>query len=135
VIQLDSSFLIDFHNELRAERPGAALEFLESLDGNEVLAVSVHVAAELRVGAELAPRPLQEHEAVDDLLSGLLVLYPDSRFAPMYGRVWAATNGRGRAVASMDLLIATAALLEDAPLVTRNAKDFSRVPGLRVLEY
>jgi predicted nucleic acid-binding protein len=35
----------------------------------------------------------------------------------------------------MDLLIATAALLDDAPIVTKNVKDFSRVPGLRVLGY
>jgi predicted nucleic acid-binding protein len=35
----------------------------------------------------------------------------------------------------MDLLIATAALIDDAPLVTRNVKDFSRVPGLRVVGY
>jgi predicted nucleic acid-binding protein len=35
----------------------------------------------------------------------------------------------------MDLLIATAAMLEDAPLVTRNVDDFSKVPGLRVLSY
>jgi len=35
----------------------------------------------------------------------------------------------------MDLLIATAAIIEDAPLVTKNVKDFSRVPGLRVLGY
>jgi predicted nucleic acid-binding protein len=35
----------------------------------------------------------------------------------------------------MDLLIIIAAVLDDAPLVTRNLKDFSRVPGLRVLSY
>jgi predicted nucleic acid-binding protein len=35
----------------------------------------------------------------------------------------------------MDLLIATAAILDDATLVTRNARDFQRVPGLRVLTY
>jgi predicted nucleic acid-binding protein len=35
----------------------------------------------------------------------------------------------------MDLLIGTAALLEDAVLVTRNVKDFSKIPGLRVLSY
>lgn len=33
------------------------------------------------------------------------------------------------------LLIATAAVLDDAPLVTRNVKDFIRIPGLRVLQY
>jgi predicted nucleic acid-binding protein len=35
----------------------------------------------------------------------------------------------------LDLLIGTAALLEDAALVTRNVKDFSKIPGLRVLSY
>jgi tRNA(fMet)-specific endonuclease VapC len=32
----------------------------------------------------------------------------------------------------MDLLIATHALHEDLPLVTNNAKEFRRVPGLKV---
>jgi predicted nucleic acid-binding protein len=35
----------------------------------------------------------------------------------------------------MDLLIATTAVVEGAPLVTRNVKDFSRVPGLDLLSY
>ncbi len=35
----------------------------------------------------------------------------------------------------MDLLIATAALVEAAPLVTRNTRDFARVPGLELVGY
>jgi predicted nucleic acid-binding protein len=35
----------------------------------------------------------------------------------------------------MDLLIGTAALLDDAALVTRNVRDFSKIPGLRLLAY
>jgi predicted nucleic acid-binding protein len=35
----------------------------------------------------------------------------------------------------MDLLIATAAVLDEAPLVTRNARDFARVPGLELVGY
>jgi predicted nucleic acid-binding protein len=136
VIHLDSCVLIDLIRETARERPGPAFDLMESLDENEVLGVSVHVACELRVGAELARRPLQEHETLDRLLSGLLVAYPDDRFPPAYARLAAAmTHGSRRAIATMDLLIATAALLDDAPLVTRNVKDFSRVPGLRVLKY
>ena len=135
MIYLDSSFLIDLQRETARERPGAAFELIESFDEREVLAVSVHVVCELRAGAELGKQALREHEALDHLLSGLLVAYPDDRFAPEYARLLAATARRGRPVATMDLLIATAALLDAAPLVTRNVKDFSRVPGLRVLKY
>jgi len=35
----------------------------------------------------------------------------------------------------MDLLIATSAVVAGAPIVTRNAKDFSRVPDLEVVSY
>ena len=135
MIHFDTSFLIDLLRETAAGKPGAALDLVESLDPSELLGVSVHVVCELRAGAELARHPLREHEALDDLLSGLLVSYPDDRFAPAYARLLAATSHGGRTVAAMDLLIATAATLDDAALVTRNVKDFSRLPGLRVLRY
>ena len=136
MIHLDSSFLIDLLRETARERPGPALGLIESLDRAEILCVSVHVVCELRAGAELSRRALQEHEALDRLLSSVLVAYPDDRFAPTYARLLAsATRGGSRAPAAMDLLIAVAAVIDEAPLVTRNVKDFSRVPGLRVLRY
>ena len=79
--------------------------------------------------------PLRAHEAIDQLVGGFLPVYPDHRFPAMYARVWSATNRGKRVVPAMDLLIATAAMIEDAALVTRNVKDFSRIPGLRVLSY
>lgn len=135
MIHLDSSVLIDLLRETARGKPGAAVELFETLDEHEILAVSVHVVCELRAGAELAKRPLREHEALDQLLSGLLTVYPAAEFAPLYARLLAATERTGQRVASMDLLIATAALLDDAPLVTRNVRDFSRIPGLRVVGY
>ena len=132
---LDSSLIIDLQRELARERPGAAFEALELVEEGEVLGVSMHVLCELRAGAELARRPLVEHEGLDRLFSGLMVRYPDERFAPMYGRLLAAIHRRRQSIATMDLLIATAAILDDAPLITANAKDFSRVPGLRVIGY
>jgi predicted nucleic acid-binding protein len=135
VIHLDSSFLIDLQRETTRGRPGGALDFIEGLDDRELLGVSTYVLCELRAGAELARQALREHEELDRLFSGLTVAYPDSRFAPTYGRLFAAVQRGRRPVSTMDLLIATAALLDDAPLVTRNVKDFSRVPGLRLLEY
>ena len=135
MIQFDSSYLIDLQSELARERPGAAFELIESLDPGELLAVSVHVVAELRVGAERKNNAIAEHRKLDDFLEGFLILYPDHRFATAYAALWAAANRKRRLVPSMDLLIATAAVVESAPLVTKNVKDFSRIPGLRVLGY
>jgi tRNA(fMet)-specific endonuclease VapC len=135
VIHLDRCFLVDLQRETARERPGPAFDLIESLDPDEILAVSVHVVCELRAGAELAQHALREHKVLDELLSGLLVVFPDDRFAPVYARLRAATTRGGRPVAAMNLLIATAATLDAAPLVTRNVKDFARVPGLRLLKY
>jgi tRNA(fMet)-specific endonuclease VapC len=135
VTHLDSSLLIDLQRELARDRPGPAFEALEQIAEDEILGVSVHVLCELRAGAELARRPLVEHEALDRLSAGLLVRYPDERFAHAYSRLLAAVHRRRQTIASMDLLIATAALLDDAPLITANVKDFSRVPGLRLIAY
>ena len=135
MIHFDSSFLIDLLREDAKGRPGPALDFIEALGDDELMAVSVHVVSELRAGAELSKRALAEHEAVDRLLGNLRVVYPDERFAPMYGRLFASAHRGGRPVPAMDLLIATAALLDDAALVTANLKDFARVPGLRTLSY
>jgi tRNA(fMet)-specific endonuclease VapC len=132
---LDSSVLIDLLRETGRERPGPAFALMESLDDEEPLAVSVHVVCELRAGAELARRPAREHEALDQLLSGLIVAFPDERFAQLYGKLLASIERSGGRVAAMDLLIATAAIRDDAPLVSRNIKDFARVPGLRVISY
>lgn len=133
---LDSCLLIDLYREMKRDRPGSAFDALESLGPDEPLAVSVHVLCELRTGAELARSPLKEHEALDTLFAGLVVAYPDARFAPTYARLLASVGRSSRnPVATMDLLIATAALVDDAALVTRNVKDFGRIPGLRVLSY
>lgn len=79
--------------------------------------------------------PAQERRRVDQLCAALGVHYPDERFPGTYGSLLATLErGNGR-ISTMDLLIATAALVAGASLVTRNTKDFARVPGLDVLGY
>ena len=114
MIHLDSSLLIDLQRETARDRPGPAFDALEAIDDDEVLGVSVHVLCELRVGAELSRKPLREHDALDRLLSGLLIRYPDKRFVPTYARLLASIERSGRSVAAMDLLIGAAAIVDDA---------------------
>jgi len=95
----------------------------------------VHVLCELLAGVEGSQRPSIERQRVRRLCAGLVVSYPDERFAAVYARVLTPLRDAGRPIATMDLLIATAALADGAAIVTRNAKHFSRVPGLEVRSY
>ena len=131
----DASFLIDLHREVKSQRLARAFELMETLDDGEALGVSVHVLCERRSGAELCRRVIQEHEALDRLLQGFHIVHTDDRFVPVYARLYAALVRAGHMIGQMDLLIATHALVEDAVLVTKNVRHFSRVPGLRVLSY
>ncbi len=134
MIHLDTSFLVDLLREEARGKAGAASRLLGQLE-NEELRISVFVACELSAGAELSAHPQQERRRVERLCSTVPVDYPDARFSSAYGRLLAWQSRREGRMATMDLLIATSAVVAGAPLVTRNAKDFSRVPDLEILAY
>ena len=134
MIHLDTSFLIDLLREAAGGREGGASRFLAGVEDEE-LGISVFVACELAAGAALSARPTQEQRRVDQLCSGLHVDYPDERFPAAYGSLLASQQRRHGRISTMDLLIATTAILAEASLVTRNSRDFSRVPDLVVLGY
>ena len=131
---LDTSYLIDLLRELARGEEGPASGVLERL-ADEELGVSVHVLCELHAGAELSIHPERERSRVGELVRPLALSTPDERFAPEIGRLLAELRRRGESISTMDLLVATAAIVDGADLVTRNAREFERVPGLRVISY
>jgi tRNA(fMet)-specific endonuclease VapC len=135
VIHLDTTFLVDLLRERRRNRVGPASAYLETLPEDDVLALSVHVVCELMAGAYAAGAASGEVDRVARLCDALVIRYPDERFASEYGRLLAKTRSSGASIDTMALLIATAAVLDGAPLVTRNARHFSKVPGLTVERY
>ena len=134
MIHVDTSFLVDLLRGRRNVRGVAARELLASLGDDEIVA-SVHVACELAAGVELADAPDIERRRVAAMLERVNISYPDEHFAATYGRLLAALRGQGKTIATMDLLIATAAVLQEAQLVTANPRHFERVPGLKVRGY
>ncbi len=83
----------------------------------------------------MSKKPSEEKRKVDRFCSSLGIDYPNEPFPPAYGSLLRAQErGSGR-ISTMDLLIATSALVAEASLLTRNAKDFSRVPSRDVLTY
>lgn len=134
MIHLDTSYLVDLLREVSRGEEGPASAVLDDL-GDEELGVSIHVVCELRAGAELSVDPAAERWRVEALVAPLALAIPDERFAGTYGRLLAELRRRGEGISTMDLLIATAAVVDGASLVTRNAREFERVPGLHVLSY
>jgi tRNA(fMet)-specific endonuclease VapC len=134
VTHLDTSFLVDLLRESARGVQGPAHALLERL-GDETVAVSVHVACELYGGVASARDPATERSRVDALLAALEVVHTDDHLPYRYGEALAELRKRGQAIGTMDLLIAAAALGQGASLVTRNAREFDRVPGLVVQGY
>jgi tRNA(fMet)-specific endonuclease VapC len=134
VTHLDTSYLIDLLREAARGEDGPATARLEGL-ADEELGVSLHVLCELHAGAELSGDPARERSRVESLVRPLALSVPDERFPAAYGRLLAELRRRGERISTMDLLIATSAIVEGAALVTRNAREFERVPGLIVLAY
>ena len=135
MIHLDTTFLIDLLREQRRDRLGPASTYLEGLSDGDLLAVSVHAVCELMAGAHAAGAPSDEVDHLAGLCDTLVVRCPDTRFAAEYGRLLGRMRASGASIDTMDLLIATAAVIDGAPLVTRNARHFSKVPGLEIERY
>jgi tRNA(fMet)-specific endonuclease VapC len=134
MIHLDTSFVIDLLREARRGSGGPAHDLLGSrLD--TPIAISTLVACELEAGAGCARDPVAERAGLQTLLRGLSQVAPGEGFAQRYGELFAELRRRRETIATMDLLIATAAHEAQAALVTRNVRDFEKVPGLVVVTW
>lgn len=130
----DTSFLVDLMREAARGTVGPAHRLLDAL-ADEEMGVSVHALCELLAGAELSRSPAQESAKVRALLRQIEVVYPQDGFAETYAKLLRGMSRAGQRVQTMDLLIATACVSSGARLVTRDERDFRRVPGLVVVSY
>lgn len=92
---------------------------------------NIIVACELRFGAARKGSPVLI-ERVDQLLDRLDVLPLDADVDRHYADVRSAMERAGTPIGSHDLFIAAHARCLGLTLVTRNQREFARVPGLRV---
>ncbi|CAB3773639.1 Ribonuclease VapC2 [Paraburkholderia humisilvae] len=95
------------------------------------LCTSNIVAAELRFGAEEKGSP-ELAGRVDRALASLAVMALNSDVDRFYGQPRADLERWGQLIGANDMLIAAHALAIDAVLITDNANEFPRVPGLRL---
>ena len=126
---LDTSIVSDL---LRNPR-GVVVSRVASV-GESTVCTSIVVAAELRFGAVKSGSP-KLADRVDRILSALEVLPLQSPADRHYGDLRQKLARRGLPIGPNDLLIAAHARALDLTVVTANAREFSRVPGLRVEDW
>jgi tRNA(fMet)-specific endonuclease VapC len=98
--------------------------------------LSAVTVSELEFGARRSGHYDDEMAAVSKVLTPFDLYDYDSLACPrQYGQIRHELETKGQAIGSMDLLIAAHALALDATLVTNNDAHFSRVKGLRVVNW
>ena len=94
------------------------------------IGISGIVLAELAYGVQKSAHRSHNEKALTDFCAMCQVFDWPSDAARTYGAVRADLEARGRVIGANDLLIAAHAKYVDAVLVTRNVREFQRIPGL-----
>lgn len=110
---------------------------LKKLHGKSIgqVGISSITLGELAFGVGKSSRPKEARDALGEFLLALEVGAFDERAATQYGAVRASLVRRGKPIGPLDTLIAGHALSLEAILVTHNAREFTRVEGLRVEDW
>jgi predicted nucleic acid-binding protein len=124
VIVADSDVLIDW---LSGKGEAGAVD--RAL-GRQELATTAVNAYQLWAGA----RGDAARAEVRELLSLMAAILPfDDRAAELAGEAYRELSAAGRVIGRADLYVAGVCLAADAPLLTRNRREFTRVRGLRLV--
>lgn len=132
---MPARFLLDTNilSELVRRPQGRVAERI-AREGERSVCTSIVVAAELRFGAAKAGSKRLTRQ-LDMILSALEILPLEAPADRHYATLRKQLEKRGMPIGPNDLLIAAQALAEDCTLVTANQREFSRVPGLKVVNW
>jgi tRNA(fMet)-specific endonuclease VapC len=129
VYVLDTNVVLDY---LR-ERGKVAANLIAVPPGQ--IALPAIAAYEIWVGVLGSQNPPRRRAKFEEFLSMVPVLEFDAAIAEQAAELRHAMERRGEAIGPLDTLIAGTALAHDASLVTRNVREFARVPGLEVVNW
>jgi len=125
---VDTNFLIGLW---RNRERGAEGRFL-SRHAEAAFGLPWVAKAEFLAGAVVAGHDL---DRVAAFVGDYTLVLPDAATPLHYASVFASLRARKLAVGPNDLWIGVAALQARVPLLTRNARELSRIEGLQVVDY
>ncbi|MGI9169861.1 MAG: PIN domain-containing protein [Caulobacteraceae bacterium] len=131
-LSLDTNVFIEL---IRGRNRLVRRRFAEASAAPEPLVASLIVAHELYYGAEVHPDPFAQLRNAHLILAQVGVTPFDARDMGMAAKVRARLKARGLAIGPYDALIAGQALARRWTVVTANVREFSRIDGLKVIDW
>lgn len=114
-------------------RPGGLAHRFQPHAGG--LAIPTIVLAELYAGAHRHSQTARLLALIEELRRDVAVIDFDAACAERFGAVRGGLLRQGISVSTVDLMIASVALVHELTLVTHNTADYRHVPGLRLEDW
>ncbi len=126
--------IVDTDVLIELERNRDSIDLLTVAPGEDK-AISVISISELLQGVHRSTgsRRIKRSAFVDGLLSRIEPVEINDHVARVHSLLWAEIHAQGKTVGSHDLWIAATAFAYGYGVVTQNVREFSRVPGLRLV--
>lgn len=107
---------------------------MDAILGEEDCSISVITVSELLHGVLRASGTIRSRRRafVEHVLFGLEAIPITEPVARIHAEIWAEMAQSGRTIGSHDLWVAATAIAHGLSLATGNAREFRRVPGLRL---
>ena len=132
MVCLDTTFFAD----LFRKNPAAEKKLYELANKTQTVSTTVMTIAELYYGAYKSKNIIDEMRNVASVLDSFLILEMNQEGAKMFGEILSSLEKKGQTIPDRDILIGAISLSKgEKTIVTRNAKDFARIPGLEVITY
>ncbi len=125
----DTDFLISLWREQRV--PGPATRFARA-HADATMGICWIVAAEFLSGATAAG---QDVAAARQFLYPYPLVHSSAAIITTYAECYAHLKKTGALIGPNDLWVAACGLAEATPILTRNTREYARVPGLRWVDY
>jgi tRNA(fMet)-specific endonuclease VapC len=132
MVCLDTTFFAD----LFRKDPAAEKKLYELANDTEIVSTTVMTIAELYYGAYKSRNISEEMKNVAAVLNSFLILEMNQEGSKIFGEILSTLEKKGQIIPDRDILIGAISLSKgEETIVTRNGKDFARIPGLKVQTY
>ncbi len=122
---VDSDYVADY----LGARP-SAIQLLSSFAKDD-LAISLITYGEIYEGIHFGRDPQKTTDVFQSFLRSVVILAPTQPIMQQFARIRGELRRTGKIIGDFDILIAATAIQHHLTLVTRNLKDYQRIPGLK----